>query len=119
MAGIKPAHIWEFYRKLKARGMTLTKLAALPELQTTHAHLSQVINGTRGERSRRHIAKYLTREETDLLGWTGDEQGSFVPEGTLLHVEQRGGASTQFEEKENTTNPSGEMPDTTPKENHE
>lgn len=78
--------LWEFHKSLRARGMSLTKLAALPELQTTHAHLSQVFNGTRsGKHTRRHIVKYLTRAETDLLGW--EEQGTFVPDGTMLPVE--------------------------------
>lgn len=74
---------WEFHKSLKARGMSLTKLA--PLLMTTHSHLSQVVNGTRGGLTRRKMAKFLTKEETEILGW--DEQGSFVPRANMLPVE--------------------------------
>lgn len=76
---------WDFHRSLRARGVSLTKIAA--ELQTTPQHLSQVINGTRsGAYTRKHIAKYLTLEETTILGWE-DDKGSFVPPETMFPVE--------------------------------
>ncbi len=80
---MKPDHVWKFLRVLHGRGVTLTSLAK--ELQTSHGHLSEVINGKRGAHTRKHIAKLLTEEETTILGWT--ERGSFVPRGTLSQVE--------------------------------
>jgi transcriptional regulator with XRE-family HTH domain len=75
---------WDFYRKLHERGMTTEKLAAA--LQTSHSHISQVINGTRGAHSRKHMAPLLTAEERALLGW--NERGEIVPQGTLSQVKQ-------------------------------
>ena len=74
---------WDFYRKFHERGMSLTKLAK--DLGTTHSHLSQVFSGTRGAHTRKHIARFLTEEETKILGWT--ETGQVVPQGTLSHME--------------------------------
>lgn len=81
---MKPERVWRFYQSLRGRGMSLTKLAA--KLQTTHTHLSQVVTGSRGAHTRKHIARHLTREETDILGW--EERGEFVPQGTMSQVEQ-------------------------------
>lgn len=80
---------WDFYRLFHARGMTLTKLAK--ELGTTHSHLSQVISGSRGANTRKHIVKFLTKEETTALGW--EEVGSFVPDETMFPVEPPGGGA--------------------------
>lgn len=86
---------WKFYRSLHGRGQSLGKLAA--ELQTTHSHLSQVINGTRGGHTRKKLTRFLTLEETTLLGWAEAGQavpapigggGNEVPRGTSSHMEQ-------------------------------
>lgn len=69
---------WNFYRKLHTRGVTLKVLAA--ELQTSQGHLSDTINGKRGNRTRKHLVKLLTEEEREILGW--NERGELVPHGT-------------------------------------
>lgn len=74
---------WAFHNSLKARGMSLTKLAR--ELKTTPQHLSGVVNGTRGAYTRKHLARLLTLAETEILGWS--EQGEYVPPETMLPVE--------------------------------
>lgn len=90
---MKPDHIWKFYRSLRARGMSLTKMAAA--LQTKHSHLSQVVTGARGGHTRRKMVRFLTLKETELLGW--EERGEVpateemeVPQGTMSHVEHGG-----------------------------
>lgn len=61
---------YAFHKSLRARGVKLDTLAE--ELKTTKSHLSMVFNGQRGGYTRKHIAKLLTPEELNLLGWNSD-----------------------------------------------
>lgn len=51
------------------RGMTLQKLAGLIG-QTSHVHLSKVLNNRHGKETRPKLFPHLTAEEIRLLGWT-------------------------------------------------
>lgn len=66
MSGIKDQAMTEFYRKLRARGHTITSLSDL--MMCGRAHLTLVINGRRsGKQTWRKLALVLTAEEMELL----------------------------------------------------
>lgn len=52
----------------RERGMTLEKLAARIG-QTSHVHLSKVLNNQHGKETRPKLFQHLTPEEIRLLGW--------------------------------------------------
>jgi hypothetical protein len=70
---------YEFHRSLRARGMSLEKLAAAIGLKS-HAHVSRVITGRHGKWTRRRLAPLLTERERALLGW--DSEGKAVAQSS-------------------------------------
>lgn len=87
----------ELVASLKARGLSVSKLARLVGID--HRQVSMTLNNVpgRGYRTRPKLARLLTAFELELVGWTSegrkiadepiaDSQG--VPCGTSLHMEQ-------------------------------
>jgi acetolactate synthase regulatory subunit len=87
MSGIKSGHLTEFYRKLRARGMTVSKLAR--KMMAGRTHLTLVINGDRpGSQTWRKLERVLKTEELALLQAAKRErEHAAVSRETLLHVE--------------------------------
>lgn len=66
MSGIKEPAMTAFYRKLRARGHTITSLADV--MMCGRTHLTLVINGDRpGTQTWRKLKRVLTAEELALL----------------------------------------------------
>ena len=64
--GMKEQSMTKFYRKLRARGHTITSLSDL--MMCGRTHLTLVINGQRsGKQTWRKLALVLTAEEMQLL----------------------------------------------------
>lgn len=63
---------------MKARGLSVTKLAA--EIGTTHSQVSLTLNNrpNRGKETRPKLAKLLTPDELALVGW--DAEGKLKAE---------------------------------------
>lgn len=81
MSGIKDQAMTEFYRKLRARGHTVTSLADL--MMCGRTHLTLVINGRRsGKQTWRKLALVLTAEEMALLEKVKAERKSAPIGGT-------------------------------------
>jgi len=64
---------YEFHKKLRERGMSVTKLARLIG-NTGHAHVVQVLNNMPGHGlwTRRRLFAHLTADEVRLLGWEAE-----------------------------------------------
>lgn len=62
MSGIKDPHLAAFHRKLRARGTTVTALAAAARIG--RPHLEQMLNGQRtGRQSWKHVFPHLDEAE--------------------------------------------------------
>jgi hypothetical protein len=79
VSGIKSDHIAAFHRKLRARGTSITQIAA--QIYCGRSHVTQVLNGSRpGAHTWPKLERVLTTAELALLGR--------VPRGTMSHMEQ-------------------------------
>lgn len=83
MSGIKEAAMTEFYRKLRARGHSVTSLSNV--MMCGRVHLTLVINGRRsGKQTWRKLELVLTAEEMALLEKAKAERAVVAERGDLI-----------------------------------
>lgn len=83
MSGIKDQAMTEFYRKLRARGHSVTSLSNM--MMCGRSHLTLVINGQRsGKQTWRKLALVLTAEELALLERAKGEREVVAERGALI-----------------------------------